>query len=71
MIEYPCPACKALAFSSASELHVGGCPSCGARLGEGEAQPSLRETVREQESIPLHAAPAEMNMSVRAARRGG
>jgi predicted nucleic acid-binding Zn-ribbon protein len=72
MIEYRCPTCEALAYSAASEVHVGGCPSCGVQLREvglaSRPQPSLRELLPE-ESIFTYARPGEMNLSVRAARR--
>ena len=72
MIEYRCPLCEALAYSAASEVSVGGCPSCGARLGPVGAasapRPSLRERAPE-ESGSAYARPGEMNLSVRAARR--
>ena len=71
MIEYRCPLCEALAYSAASELSVGGCPSCGARLGRigvARGQPSPPEPLPE-ESMSPYARPGEMNLSVRAARR--
>ena len=73
MIEYRCPTCAALAFSSASDLRVSGCPACGAGLEEvgvaGRSQSSPREP-RPEELTPLYAPTAAMNASVRAVRAG-
>jgi hypothetical protein len=64
MIEYRCPACEALAYSSApAGSSFGGCPSCGAQLEEVGApgRPGERRH-------PHDFEPAPMNASVEAVR---
>ena len=67
MLEFRCPACTALAYSSASDPRFGKCPSCGAADLEkvGVVRPSQHEP-QPLGLSPPYGDPFAMNSSVRA-----
>lgn len=72
MFEYRCPACEAVAYSSAANgSSLGGCPACGNPLDEAGAARRLRSSrraPRPEELIPPYARAVPLHTSVQAVR---